>query len=398
MNSLGGSVGFTSTESVTLCQEGIRLRRGGLLGPISVAYERYGRLSRARDNVILVCHALSGGAHAAGLHEAGGRPGWWDSMIGPGKPFDTDRFCVISSNVLGGCYGTTGPSSPDPSTQRPYGARFPRVTVADMVEVQGRLLDRLGISRLAAVAGGSMGGMQALQWAVSHPDRVRSVIAIASTAAHSPRQIALNQVARRALTADPDWRDGDYYGTPGPRRGLAAARMLGHITYLCDQAMQRKFGRRSRDAAATFSLDPEFEVEHYLDHQGASFVDRFDANSFLYITRALDDFDLAEGFDSLTEAFRATSARLLALTFSSDWLYPPSQLEEVARAASRAGRSVVYHEVQSDHGHDGFLMDAEQQAPCIRSFLAERHLAGMASRPRGAVRPSRGASAEGRPS
>ncbi len=396
MESPGGSVGITSTESVVVCEEGLRLRRGGVLGPITVAYERYGRLAPAGDNAILVCHALSGGAHAAGRHAGDDRAGWWDSMIGPGRAFDTDRYCVISSNVVGGCYGTTGPASIDPQTTSQFGPRFPRVTVADMVAVQRHLLDRLGIGTLAAVAGGSMGGMQALQWGVSYPDRVKSVIAIASTSAHSPQQIALNQVARRALTADPDWLGGDYYGTPGPRRGLAAARMLGHITYLCDQSMQKKFGRRRRDVAASFDLEPEFEVERYLDHQGARFVDRFDANSFLYITRALDDFDLAEGFTSLADAFRTTSAKLLALTFSSDWLYPPGQLEEVAQAASRAGRSVVYHEIPGEHGHDGFLVDAEQQAPFIRRFLSDCAAPNRPGRARGKAAAGRTRLAEER--
>jgi homoserine O-acetyltransferase len=364
-----------ATRSVAVCENGLPLRRGGRLGPITVAYQHYGRLSRSRDNVILVCHALSGGAHAAGLDRDTGKAGWWNGMIGPGKPFDTRRFFVVASNVLGGCYGTTGPSSIDASIGQPFGSRFPRVTIADMVEVQRRLLDRLGVRRLAAVAGGSMGGMQALQWAVSYPEQVDAVIAIASTSAHSPQQIALNHVARRTLMADPAWRGGDYYGTPGPRAGLAAARMLGHVTYLCDGSMQRKFGRRSRRLTDAFGSAAEFEVEHYLDHQGASFVDRFDPNSFLAITRALDDFNLAEGFPSLGDVFRSTSAKLLALTFSSDWLYPPDQLERVAEAASRAGRHVAYHEVQSDHGHDAFLIDVGEQARFIAAFLAEPQLA-----------------------
>ncbi len=398
MASDGRTVGMTRTESVNLCENGLSLRRGGRLGPIKVAYERYGQLNRARDNVILVCHALSGGAHAAGRHEARGKPGWWDVMIGPGKAFDTTRYCVVSSNVLGGCYGTTGPSSVDPSTGRPFGARFPRVTIADMVEVQRQLLDRLGIEALAAVAGGSMGGMQALQWAVSYPDRVRTVIAIASTAAHSPQQVALNHVARRALVADPAWRGGDYYGTPGPREGLAAARMLGHITYLCNRSMDRKFGRRLRGQVGSFGPAPEFEVEHYLDHQGASFADRFDPNSFLYITRALDEFDLAEGSPSLTDAFRRTSAALLALSFSSDWLYPPDQLEQVSEAAARAGRRVEYHEVASDHGHDGFLVDAGKQEPFIRAFLARRGQDGPARAERPSTRAALAGALESRPS
>ncbi len=374
-------LGIVTTRTARVCDAWLVLRSGQTLGPIDVAYEQYGRLAPARDNVILVCHALSGGAHAAGWHEGARKPGWWDTLIGPGKPFDTNRYCVISSNVLGSCYGTTGPASIDPATGRSYGSRFPIVTVADMVEVQRHLLDRLGITSIAAVAGGSMGGMQALQWAVSHPDRVRAVIAIATTDRHSPQQIALNEVARRAVQADPAWQDGDYYGTPGPRAGLAVARMLGHVTYLSEPGMERKFGRRRRTGRAGFGLEPEFEVEHYLDHQGRSFVDRFDANSLLYITRALDYFDLAEGSPSLVEAFRRTRAALLALSFSSDWLYPPRQLERVAAAAAAAGRAVTYHEVQSDHGHDGFLVEAGTEDPLIREFLAARAPSRGSARP-----------------
>jgi homoserine O-acetyltransferase len=336
-----------------------------------VAYECYGRLSAARDNAILVCHALSGGAHAAGWHAGAAKPGWWDVLIGPGKALDTDRYFVISSNVLGSCYGTTGPSSVDPSTGRPYGSRFPVVTIADMVRVQRALVERLGIARLRAVAGGSMGGMQALQWAVQCPDAVASVIALATSPRHSPQQIAFNEIARRAVMSDPNWRGGDYYDSEPPRAGLAVARMIGHVTYLSDRGMERKFGRRRRPGARPYGFDVEFEVESYLRHQGQAFVDRFDANSLLYVTRAIDDFDLAPPGGTLRDAFAGGEADYLFLTFSSDWLYPPRHLEAAAEAARAAGRAVTYREIPSDYGHDAFLLEHEAQTPVIAAFLGD---------------------------
>ena len=308
--------------------------------------------------------------HAAGWHADATRPGWWDVMIGPGKAFDTRRYCVICANVVGSCYGSTGPASIDPSTGRPYGSRFPVVTIRDMVRVQKALLETLGIPGLLAVAGGSMGGMQALQWAVSYPDAVRSVIALATTPRHSPQQIAFDEIARRAVEADPNWRGGDYYDGEPPRDGLAVARMIGHVTYLSDRGMHRKFGRRLRQDGPSYGLDPEFEVEHYLQHQGRSFVERFDANALMYLTRALDYFDLEADGRPLADAFSATDAAFLLLTFSSDWLYPPCQLEAVAAAASAAGRLVWYREIQSDYGHDAFLLEHRAQEPVIRAFLA----------------------------
>jgi homoserine O-acetyltransferase len=368
MSALQG-VGRVETRYETVCVDGLVLDCGRRLGPITVAWEQYGEMNAGASNVILVCHALSGGAHAAGWHEDVATPGWWDAFIGPGRAFDTNRFCVVSTNVLGGCYGTTGPASIDPATGRRWGPDFPVVTVWDMVRVQRALLDRLGVSRLAAVAGGSMGGMQALAWPVLFPDAVESVVAIASTDRHSPQQIAFNEVARRAIIADPEWYGGRYEASGGPGAGLAVARMLGHITYLSDAGMEKKFGRRTVGSPGFAIGRPEFEVERYLDHQGASFVGRFDANSLLYLTKAIDYFDLAERDGSLRGALAGPRARFLLLTFSSDWLYPPAQLERVARTLEEVGRETTYRCLTSDLGHDAFLVDHEQQAPIIRGFL-----------------------------
>jgi homoserine O-acetyltransferase/O-succinyltransferase len=363
-------VGRVETRFTRVLEDGLTLECGGRLGPITVAWEQYGTPNRDRTNVVLVCHALSGGAQAAGWHDEGGKPGWWDAFIGPGRAFDTTDFCVISTNVLGGCYGTTGPASIDPATGLPHGPGFPAITVWDMVRVQRALLERLGIASLAAVAGGSMGGMQALAWSVLFPDWVKSVVAIASTDRHSPHQIAFNEVARRAVTADPAWRGGRYEPGKGPESGLAVARMLGHITYLSDVGMEKKFGRRIAGRPGQRLGQPEFEVERYLDHQGASFVKRFDANSLLYLTKAVDYFDLAQRDGSLAAALARSRARFLLLTFSSDWLYPPAQFERLARTLDEVGREVTYRCLASDCGHDAFLLDHEQQAPLVRRFLA----------------------------
>ncbi len=393
---MSGDLGLVSTSTITL-EEGVRLERGGVLRPVTVAYEVYGALSARRDNAILVCHALSGGAHAAGRHRDAARPGWWDVMIGPGRAFDTRRYCVVSSNVLGSCYGTTGPASLEPSMGRPYGSRFPAITIADMVHVQRGLVDRLGIDCLLAVAGGSMGGMQALQWAVSYPGRVRGVVAIATTARHSAQQIAFDEVARRAITGDPAWNGGDYYDSRPPACGLAVARMLGHVTYLSDRGMSDRFGRRRCGPRTDMTASgPEFEVERYLQHQGESFVRRFDANSMLALTKAMDRFDLVDGHGSLAAAFAVARARFLLLTFSSDWLYPPRQLQEVAEAvrASRDGGAVTYREIPSAYGHDAFLLEHAQQAPLVEEFLeecAERDVQGAKCNVRGAVCKVQGA-------
>ena len=364
-------LGLVETQYAQLCSEGLALDSGISIGPVTVAYETYGKLNDSLDNAIIVCHALSGGAHAAGWSPGAKKPGWWDVMIGPGKAFDTDRYFVICSNVLGGCYGTTGPASLDAKTNKPYGLNFPVITIRDIVNLQARLMDYLEIDNVLSVTGGSMGGMMALQWAVSYPQRLRSVIPIATTHRHSAQQIAINELSRQSIMADPLWANGDYYGKEGPRLGLAVARMTGHITYLSEPGMERKFGRRLRQRERYgYDFSKEFEVESYLQHQGQSFVDRFDANSLLYLTKAADYFDLSNGFDSLTEAFRDYSAIALLIAFSSDWLYPPHQLKDVARAIRRSGGDATYYEVGSDYGHDAFLLDHEKQAPLIKSFLA----------------------------
>jgi homoserine O-acetyltransferase len=371
-------VGFVDTHTAAVFPDGLTLDSGQRLDAVDVAYERYGRLNAAGDNVILVCHALSGGAHAAGWHRGAGKPGWWDVMIGPGRAFDTNRYCVICSSVLGSCYGTTGPASVDPATGRRYGARFPAVSVRDMVRVQKALLDTLGVTRLHAVAGGSMGGMQALQWVASYPDFVRAVVAIATTARHSPQQMAFNEIARRAVMADPRWCGGDYDPAAPPADGLAVARMIGHVTYLSDRGMQQKFGRRRRGVPSASPFAPDYEVQHYLDYQGRSFVDRFDANALLYVTRALDTFDL-EAERPLADSLAASDAAFLLLTFSSDWLYPSSQLAALAAAVDRAGRPVRYQDIPSDYGHDAFLLEHRAQAPLITAFLDSIPVDGCAS-------------------
>jgi len=371
----------------------VRLDCGRELHPVRIAYETYGELSPARDNVILVCHALSGDAHAAGYAKtppaestrdgfgAEARDGsshrglgWWDGMIGPGKAFDTTRFFVVSTNLLGGCRGTTGPSSIDPTTGQPYGSTFPVITVADMVRTQRAFLHELGIERLAAVAGGSLGGMQAFEWAILYPERVDTIVAIASTHALQPQGVAWNAIAREAIMRDPAWQGGHYYGTSGrPDAGMGVARMVGHMTYLSAQSVGEKFGRRLQfaDDIRYTLTDPEFEVENYLRHQASSFVKRFDANTYLYTSRALTYFDLARqhGFGSLTEALRHISARTLLIAFSSDWLYPPSGSEELAAALRSLGKDVELHVIDAPYGHDCFLLEEARQTPMVRRFL-----------------------------
>jgi homoserine O-acetyltransferase/O-succinyltransferase len=359
----------TVERGSVLFDEGVLLENGVRLAPLTVAYEMYGRPRGWRDKVILVCHALSGGANAAGRNEVTQKAGWWDRMIGPGRAFDTSNHAVLCINVVGSCYGTTGPASIDPATGRPYGSRFPAVTIRDMVEVQRLLLDRLGIRRLVAVAGGSMGGMQALQWTVSYPERVGSVVALATTASHSALQIAFNEVARQAVVGDPGWNGGDYYDGEGPLAGLAVARMLGHITYLSEEGMARRFGRKVR-AAAGGSDACEFEVASYLRHQGQSFVRRFDPSSLVCLTRAIDAFDLPGAFGSLDRAFAASRAPFLLLGFTSDWLYPTWQLREIASAVESAGGSATVVELQSHAGHDAFLTECERLEPVVRAFLS----------------------------
>ena len=336
--------------------DSLALDCGATLAPVDVAYESYGELNAQKSNAILILHAFSGDAHAAG------DKGWWDSMIGPGKGFDTDKYFVICSNALSGCRGTTGPSSINPATGCPYAMSFPAVTLPDMVRLQKKLIDHLGIRRLLAVSGGSMGAMQSLEWAVSFPDAVAAAIPIAGTARHSPQQIAFNEVGRQAIMADPDWNEGNYYGAHPPARGLAVARMVGHITYMSDASMREKFGRRLRDPN-------QFEVESYLRYRGSQFVDRFDANSYLYITRAMDYYDLAAGKHSLAAAFENVKARFLVISFTSDWLYPSYQSLEVVRALRSRNCDVAYCELPSTYGHDAFLVTVDEQAELVRGFL-----------------------------
>ncbi len=392
-DSTEGSVGTVDTQFLDL-PEPLRLDCGQDLHPVRIAYETYGTLAPSRDNAILVCHALSGDAHAAGYASAapaastrdgfaaeerdadrGRSLGWWDGMIGPGKAFDTERFFVVSTNLLGGCRGTTGPSSTNPATGRPYGGSFPVITVADMVRAQRAFLQELGIARLAAVAGGSLGGMQALEWAVLYGEDVDAIIPIASTHALRPQGVAWNAIARNAITADPDWQGGDYYGTGrAPTHGMGVARMLGHMTYLSAFALGRKFGRRLQfsDDIRYVLTEPEFEIENYLRHQAESFVKRFDANTYLYTSRALSYFDLARqyGRGTLVDALRAVSARTLLIAFSSDWLYPPQDSEELAAALRAAGKQVQLEIIDAPYGHDCFLLEEARQTPMIREFLA----------------------------
>ncbi|MCS6953817.1 MAG: homoserine O-acetyltransferase [Bryobacterales bacterium] len=351
--------------------DSLSLDCGATLSPVDVAYETYGELNRERTNAILILHALSGDAHAAGISHETGKPGWWDNMIGPGKGFDTDKYFVICSNVLGGCRGTTGPSSINPATGCPYALSFPVITIGDMVRLQNMLIDYLGIERLLAVAGGSMGGMQALQWTVAYPDKVAAAIPIATTARHSPQQIAFNEVGRQAIMADPDWNGGNYYGRRPPARGLALARMIGHITYMSDESMREKFGRRLRDKDRYgFDFSVDFEVESYLHYRGAQFVDRFDANSYLYITKAMDYFDLTNGSASLASVLEKTQARFLVISFTSDWLYPSYQSLEIVNALRSRNRDVAYCELNSNYGHDAFLVEVGEQTEIVRGFLA----------------------------
>ncbi len=368
-----GSAGVVHTRHVVFAQPGqeLALEGGGTLAPFTLAYETYGTLSERKDNAILVTHALSGDAHVAGRHGAHDqRPGWWDMMIGPGKGLDTDKYFVICSNVIGGCGGSTGPSSLNPASGRPFGTDFPIITIADMVNAQAMLLDHLGIEKMLAVVGGSMGGMQVLEWAISHPRRVHLCVPLATAARQPTQAIAFNEVGRQAIMADPNWHGGHYYGKKPPAKGLSVARMVGHITYLSDEAMQEKFGRRLRDIHDySFTFSADFEVESYLRHQGLAFTNRFDANTYLYITRALDYFDLTRKHSSLVDAFRHVEARFLVLAFSSDWLHPPYQLKEIVSALRATHKHVSYYEVESHYGHDAFLLEREKMEGIIAAFL-----------------------------
>jgi len=352
--------------------DSLALDCGETLAPVRVAYETYGTLNSRRNNAILVLHAFSGDAHAAGISAETGKPGWWDNMIGPHKAFDTSSYFVICSNILGGCRGTTGPGSVHPAAGRPWGAGFPVITVPDMVRLQKKLIDSLEIERLLSVAGGSMGGMLALQWAVEYPEAVASAIPIASAYRHSPQQIAFNEVGRMAILSDPDWKGGDYYGGPPPAGGLSVARMIGHITYMSDESMREKFGRRQKAKSDGFarSFEDEFEVEKYLRYRGGEFVNRFDANSYLYITKAMDNFDLSASYGSLAAALARTKGRFLVISFTSDWLYPSYQSQEIVRALRGHNLDVAYCELPSNYGHDAFLIEVGEQTELVRHFLA----------------------------
>lgn len=344
------------------------LASGQKLGPVTLAYETYGRLNQKKDNAILILHALSGDAHAAGFYPGDKKPGWWDMMIGPGKAFDTEKYFVICSNVLGGCKGSTGPSSVNPKTSKPYGLDFPIITILDMVAAQKRLIDHLGIKKLLSVAGGSMGGMQALQWFAAYPEMLCSAIPIATALKHSPQQIAFDEVARQAVMADPDWKRGDYYQKAKPERGLAVARMMGHITYMSDKSMEAKFSRRMRNKNYSFTFKTDFEVEGYLRYKGDSFVKRFDANSYLYITKAMDYFDLSEG--RLVEKVGKGDTRFMVFGFKSDWLYPLYQSRAIVEQLKYRDVGVTYCEIPSTYGHDAFLLEVEEQTHLIKYFLA----------------------------
>jgi homoserine O-acetyltransferase len=366
------SAGVSATKTLAL-DGALTLASGRTLDGVVVAYETWGRLDELGANAVLVCHALSGDSHLAGLRPGQPKdasPGWWDIMVGPGKAIDTDRFFVVCANVLGGCSGTTGPASTDPESGKPYGLRFPMVTVEDMVDVQARLLHALGVRRLASVVGGSMGGMQALAWAKRYPERVASVVADATTWRLGPQAIAFNEVGRRAILEDPAFAGGDYYDVGQPESGLGIARMIGHITYLSDESMHKKFGRRLQSSADyAYDFVSEFQVESYLAYQGQRFVERFDANTYLYMTKAMDYFDLQGDAPSLASALRSVSARFLVLSFSSDWLFPTARSKELVSALRENGNEVSFAEIPSGYGHDAFLLEPEAQHRLIAPFL-----------------------------
>jgi homoserine O-acetyltransferase len=350
----------------------LKLDAGVELTPFQIAYKTYGTLNAARSNAVLICHALTGDQHVASVHPVTKKGGWWETMVGPGRPIDTERYFVICPNVVGACMGTTGPSSTDPKTGKPWGLSFPVITIRDMVRAQAMLLDHLGIETLFAVAGGSMGGMQVLQWAASYPQRVFCALPIACATRHSAQNIAFHEVGRQAIMADPEWRGGRYLlEDTNPRRGLAVARMGAHITYLSDAALHRKFGRKFQDRSnPTFSFDADFEVESYLRHQGISFVERFDANSYLYLTRAMDYFDLAADYDGvLANAFKGIPTRICVISFNSDWLFPTSESRAIVHALNAASARVSFAEIVTDKGHDAFLLDEPELLAIVRGFL-----------------------------
>jgi len=373
------SVGIVAKKFFTFAEppSEMRLESDARLGPVTIAYETYGNLAPKRNNAILVLHALSGDSHAAGYYSAEDeKPGWWDCMVGPGKGIDTDKFFVICSNIIGSCMGSTGPSSTNPATGGAYGLDFPVVTIGDMVAAQKALIDHLGIDRLLCVIGGSIGGMQVLEWCVRYPERVVAAIPLATTMRHSALAIAFNEVARQSIMADPHWNQGDYYQGPKPALGLAVARMIGHITYLSDESMRLKFGRRLQDKSDfSFNFDADFQVESYLRYQGRKFVDRFDANSFLYITKAADYYDLGKqhGEGSPVRALSKAKAKFLVISFTSDWLYPTYQARDIVKALKKNGRDVSFCEIEAEWGHDAFLIPGERLKTLIHGFLERIH-------------------------
>lgn len=361
------SIGVVQEQTITF-ESGIRLESGRILAPITLVYELYGTLNADRSNLIMVEHAWTGDAHLAGKRsENDTKSGWWDAIVGPGKLLDTDRYCVLCSNVIGSCYGSTGPASINPKTGKRYNLTFPVITVRDMVRAQELLLDHLGVKRLLCVIGGSMGGMQALEWATQYPERVASVIALATTPRPSPQAISLNAVARWAIYNDPTWKKGEY--KHNPKDGLALARGIGHITFLSDESMWQKFDRRFSAKDGLFDFFGQFEVERYLNYNGYNFVDRFDANCFLYLAKALDLYDVAWGYESMADAFSRVQAPIQFFAFSSDWLYPPYQTEEMFTCLQGLGKEVEYHLIQSAYGHDAFLLEHETFSPMVRSLL-----------------------------
>ncbi|MFH1368478.1 MAG: homoserine O-acetyltransferase [Elusimicrobiota bacterium] len=375
------NLGIVETKYFTF--DSLKLESGKTLGPVTVAYETYGKLNQKKDNAILVCHALTGDAHVAGFHEGddlnetgrrenkgesgSSKPGWWNDMIGPGKAFDTDKYFVICSNVLGGCKGTTGPSSKNPASGTYYALDFPIFVIKDMVNAQLKLVEHLGIEKLLSVTGGSMGGMQALKWVATYPDKVESVIAIATTLKHNPQQIALSEVGRQAIMSDPDWRGGDYYDYGQPEKGLALARMIGHITYMSEQSMEEKFSRKLKDKGYTYSFKQDFEVEGYLRYRGDSFVKRFDANSYLYLTKAMDYLDLSGS--KLIKPGARINTRFLIIAFESDWLYPAAQSEEIVRLLKSRNMNATYCKIHSTYGHDAFLLEFAEETRLVKHFL-----------------------------
>ncbi|MDD5129894.1 MAG: homoserine O-acetyltransferase [Candidatus Omnitrophica bacterium] len=361
-----GHLGIVQEQAFTF--DALKLESGEKFGPVTLAYETYGVLNKERSNAILITHALSGDAHAAGVHAGQDNPGWWDEFIGPGKAFDTDRYFIICSNVLGGCKGSTGPSSINPKTGKPYALDFPLITINDIVNAQKNLIDHLGIEKLLSVVGGSMGGQQVLSWLVNYPGSLRSAVPIATTIKHSPQQIAFNEVGRQSIMADSHWKSGNYYDGAAPTKGLAVARMIGHITYMSDKSMAEKFGRAKKDAGEPFKFTADFEVEGYLRYRGDNFVKRFDANSYLYITKAMDNFD-ATAKRPLQEILQGSSVKVLVISFKSDWLYPAYQSKEIVKACKLAEVETTYCEIDSTYGHDAFLLEVQEESHLIKHFL-----------------------------